>query len=217
MEFWDDDEAWKCSQSDLADLVNAEPDPLAGLLCHSPRTSGPRRCCHGPWYPCRGPLCGFDPCAMQSSIRFMQVLDESEPTLAYVPGKYPCLKIPPVPSTNLTFNIPVFQRGVNDSGTDEQKQWELPDHETEAVQTIPTNDPRCAQAVASHRWFDSAVQAHAEVSQPHGSQIQTRSCRTVETDASQPGWADQEARASRSQGIRVPMVPTPWHPGHPGL
>ncbi|KAG0433125.1 hypothetical protein HPB47_020212 [Ixodes persulcatus] len=37
MEFWDDDEAWKCSQSDLADLVNAEPDPLAGLLCHSPR------------------------------------------------------------------------------------------------------------------------------------------------------------------------------------
>uniref|UniRef100_A0A224YAX0 Uncharacterized protein n=1 Tax=Rhipicephalus zambeziensis TaxID=60191 RepID=A0A224YAX0_9ACAR len=194
-------------------------------ICSRPlptRTSGPPRCFHGPWYPCRGPLCGFDPCAMQSSIRFMQVLDEREPTLAYVPGKYPCLKIPPVPSTNLTFNVPVFQKGVKDSGTDEKKQWELPDHESEAVQppavqTIPTNDPRCAQAVASHRWFDSAFQADAEVSQLHGTRIQTWRCRTVETDASQPGWADQEAQACRSHGTRVPIVPAPWHPGHPGL
>ncbi|KAL1432114.1 hypothetical protein MTO96_013454 [Rhipicephalus appendiculatus] len=139
-----------------------------------------------------------------SSIHFMQVLDESEPTLAYVPGKYPCLKIPPVSSTNLTFNVPVFQKGVKDSGTDEQKQWELPDHETEAVQTIPTNDPRCAQAVASHRWFDSAVQAHAEVSQPHGTQIQTWSCRTVETDASQSAGPTRKPR---------PAIPTtPWCP-----
>ncbi|KAH7983431.1 hypothetical protein HPB52_011962 [Rhipicephalus sanguineus] len=185
------------------------------------RTSGPPLCCHGPWYPCRGPFCGFDTCAILSSIRFMQVsLDASGPTLAYyVPGKYPGLKMPPVPSTN----IPVFQKGVKDSSVDEQKQWELPDHESKAVQptaaqTIPT-DPRCTQTVASHRWSGPAFRAYAEVSQPHGTQIQTWRCRTVETDASQPRWstcnpwADQEAQARQSHDIMVLMVPKSWHPG----
>ncbi|XP_064483907.1 zinc finger protein 771-like [Ornithodoros turicata] len=40
MELWDDDESWKCGQPDLTDLVNAEPDPLAGFFGHSPRAGG---------------------------------------------------------------------------------------------------------------------------------------------------------------------------------
>lgn len=83
------------------------------------------------------------------------------------------------------------------------------------MQTIST-DPRCAQAVASRRWYGPAVKAHTEVSQPHGAQIQTWRCRTVATDASLPRWAachpwdGQEAQARQSHDT---MVPTSWNPG----
>ncbi|KAH7984404.1 hypothetical protein HPB52_020367 [Rhipicephalus sanguineus] len=197
-------------------------DEICFLLLPT-RISGSPRCCHGRWYSCRGPLCGFDLRALQSSIRFIQVsLDASGPTLAYVPGKYPCLKMPPVLSTNLTFNILVFQKGVKDSSMDEQKQWELLDNESKAVQrpalqTIQTNDPRCAQAVASHCWSNRAVQARVKVSQPNHTLKNTWSSRTVETGASQPCW-DSFHPTSPCPGQPFPCHlclgwPVPWHPG----
>ncbi|KAL1415195.1 hypothetical protein MTO96_006870 [Rhipicephalus appendiculatus] len=99
--------------------------------------------------------------------------------------------MPPVPSTNLTFNIPVFRNGVKGSSVDEQKQGKLPDHESKVVhppaaQENQTNDPRCAQVVTSHHWYDSAVQAHVKVSKPHGTQIQTWPSRTFEINPSDP-------------------------------
>lgn len=121
------------------------------------KTSGQPRVCHNPGCPSHGPLCGFDPVAIQSSICFMQVsLDESGSTLQYVPGKNPCLKTPPLPSTSLAANTTVFQKGFKDSSIDEQKQWELPDDESKAVQppavqAISINDPGGSQAVASNR------------------------------------------------------------------
>ncbi|KAH7983060.1 hypothetical protein HPB52_008900 [Rhipicephalus sanguineus] len=182
-------------------------DEICSLLLPT-RASGLPRCCRGPWYPCCGPLCGFNPCALQSSSsRFIKVsLDASGPTLAHVPGKYPYLKMPPVTSTNLTFNMPVFRKGLKDSSVYRLKQYELLDHESKAVQppavrTIQNNYPRCAQAVASHRWSDSVAQTHGEVSQPDGTRIQIWPCRTAETDPSKPRLA-----------VYHPGSPCPFHP-----
>ncbi|KAL1478984.1 hypothetical protein MTO96_015972 [Rhipicephalus appendiculatus] len=152
------------------------------------------RCCHGPWCPCRGPMCGFHSCALQSSIHYMQVsLDASEPALAYVPGKYPYLKMPPVHSTNLTFNMPVFQKGVKESSVDEQKPWNEVYKSRITIPTLPSHRPGKqsrptirVQAVACHGWYDSAIQARAKDSQPHGTHIQNWPSITVESDASQP-------------------------------
>ncbi|KAL3245666.1 hypothetical protein MRX96_058198 [Rhipicephalus microplus] len=104
-------------------------DVLCSLLL-STWPSSPPRCCHGPWYPCRGPPCCFDPCALQFSLNFTQASPgASEPTLVYVTGKYPRLNMHAETSTNLTLDI-------KDSSMDGQK-LELPDHETKAVQPQP--------------------------------------------------------------------------------
>ncbi|KAL1478983.1 hypothetical protein MTO96_015971 [Rhipicephalus appendiculatus] len=58
-----------------------------------------------------------------------------------------------------------------------------------ATQAIQANDPHCTQAVAYHRWSDSAIKVRAKDSQPIGTHIQNWPSRTVETDASQPRWA----------------------------
>ncbi|KAL1415196.1 hypothetical protein MTO96_006871 [Rhipicephalus appendiculatus] len=103
--------------------------------------------------------------------------------------------MPPETLTNLTLNIPVYRKGVKDSSMDGQKQLELPDHESKAVQPPAMQTIQCAaaQAVASHRWSDSAVQAYGE--------IQTWPCKSVETDACQPRWA-----------VYHPGRPCPFHP-----
>ncbi|KAL3245664.1 hypothetical protein MRX96_058196 [Rhipicephalus microplus] len=89
--------------------------------------SSPPRCCHRPWYPYRGILCCFDPCALQLSLPFTQASpDASGHTLLHVPGKYPRLSMHAETSTNLTLDI-------KDSSMDGQK-LELPDHEPKAVQ-----------------------------------------------------------------------------------
>uniref|UniRef100_A0A224YAL3 Uncharacterized protein n=1 Tax=Rhipicephalus zambeziensis TaxID=60191 RepID=A0A224YAL3_9ACAR len=128
--------------------------------------------------------------------------------------------MPLVPSTNLTFNIPVFQNGVKDSSLDEQKQ--LPDHESEAVHSLvaqenQTNDSRRAQVVTRHHLSDSAVQARVEVRKPHGTHIQTWPSRTFETNPGEPRWAACHP-GSPSLGQAVPRHlclgwPAPWHPG----
>ncbi|KAH7984401.1 hypothetical protein HPB52_020364 [Rhipicephalus sanguineus] len=187
-------------------------DELCSLLIPTWR-SGPPCCCQGLWYPCRGPFCGFDPCALQSSICFTQVsLDASGSILAYVPGKYSYLKVPPAPSTNLTFNVRVFRKGVGDSSVDEHKQWEFSDIESNAVQppaaqAIQTNDSRCSQALASHRWSYQAFQARVEVSQPNVTHTHTWPSRIVETHVIQPRWA------ACHPGSQCPDHSVPWHPG----
>ncbi|KAL1415194.1 hypothetical protein MTO96_006869 [Rhipicephalus appendiculatus] len=105
---------------------------------------------------------------------------------------------------------------------DGQKQLELSDHESKAVQpqamqTIQANNPRWALAVVSTRRSHPVSQASAEVSQPHGTQIQTWPCRTVETDASQPHWAVYHPGSPCAfhplPWTRAAAPPAPRHPG----
>ncbi|KAL3209421.1 hypothetical protein MRX96_038132 [Rhipicephalus microplus] len=76
--------------------------------------------------------------------------------------------MPPVPSTNLMFNMPILQYGLKDRSMGKKEEQELPDIESKAV--FPpafhgdrTNHSRCVKAVNSHLWSDTTVQASARV------------------------------------------------------
>ncbi|KAL3192959.1 hypothetical protein MRX96_058469 [Rhipicephalus microplus] len=77
-------------------------------------------------------------------------------------------KMPPVPSTNLMFNMPIFQYGLKDRSMGKKEERELPDNESKAI--FPpaflgdrTNQSRCVQALNSYLGSDTTVQASASV------------------------------------------------------
>ncbi|KAL3245674.1 hypothetical protein MRX96_058206 [Rhipicephalus microplus] len=126
-------------------------------------------CCRRQWYSCRGLSCGFHFCTLQPSIHIVQLsFDASGRTLAYVFAKYSFSKMPLVPSTNLMFNMPIFQYWLKDRSMRKKEEQELPDNESKAV--FPpafhgdrTNHSRCVQAIKSHLWSGTTVQASARV------------------------------------------------------
>ncbi|KAL3245675.1 hypothetical protein MRX96_058207 [Rhipicephalus microplus] len=127
-------------------------------------------CCYRrQWYSCHGLSCGFHFCTLQPSIHIIQLsLDASERTLAYVFAKYPISKMPLVPSTNLMFNMPIFQYGLKDRSMGKKEERQLPENESKAVfppafHRDRTNHSRCVQAINSHLWSDTTVQASTRV------------------------------------------------------
>ncbi|KAL3245660.1 hypothetical protein MRX96_058192 [Rhipicephalus microplus] len=158
-------------------------------LMYSIGTPGLPRSSRKPRYPCHGSSCGFSSSVLQPRILFPQAsLGESGPTLAYVSGKYPCLNVPLMTLTDVTFDVLGFKTGVKSISVDEQKKRKFLDHKTKAVepvvmQTIPTNDLRCALTEVSHRWAHPVSPVSAHVSQLNDTQMQTWPSRTIETDA----------------------------------
>ncbi|KAL3245658.1 hypothetical protein MRX96_058190 [Rhipicephalus microplus] len=158
-------------------------------LMHSIGTPGLPCSSRKPRYHCHGSSCGFSSSVLQPGIFFPQAsLGESGPTLAYITAKYPSLNVPLMTFSDLTFEVQGFKTGVKSISVDEQKQRKFLDHKTKAVepvfmQTIPTNDLRCALTEVSHRWARPVSPVSAHVSQLNDTQMQTWASRTIETDA----------------------------------
>ncbi|KAH8018472.1 hypothetical protein HPB51_007651 [Rhipicephalus microplus] len=117
---------------------------------------------------------------------------------------------------DLTFDVQGFKTGVKSISVDEQKQRKFLDHKSKAVepvgmQTIPTNDHRCALTDVSHRWARPVSPVSAHVSQLNDTQMQTWASRTIETDATSHTrpLANRVAHVqpSQSNGIHVPKPP----------
>ncbi|KAL1415201.1 hypothetical protein MTO96_006876 [Rhipicephalus appendiculatus] len=162
-------------------------------------TPGPPRYRQGPWYPCRDPLCRFDPRALQPSIHFMQMsLYSGGPTLAYVPGKYPCLKMPPETLTNLTLDIPVFRKGVKDSSMDWQKKLELSDDESKAVQPAAVQTTPCA---APRPW--PTIAGSTRLSRPTATSASPTQHISVSSHSIQWELTDHDSKAVQARAVHA--------------